>query len=81
MSNYLNTVRDSRFAASARSLIETMHANNNANPASIKELLDLWISRFKQRRALGNLPDHLLKDIGISRQAALEEACKPFWQK
>jgi uncharacterized protein YjiS (DUF1127 family) len=38
-----------------------------------------WIERPRQRRALQDLDDHLLKDIGISRAAAMSEAAKSFW--
>jgi len=34
----------------------------------------------RQRRQLAQLPDYLLKDIGISRADALKEADKPFWK-
>ncbi len=34
----------------------------------------------RQRRQLAQLPDYLLKDIGISRADALNEAEKPFWK-
>jgi uncharacterized protein YjiS (DUF1127 family) len=46
--------------------------------------LDIWAARRRQRKALGELADcsdHLLKDIGISRDDALREAGKWFWQK
>ena len=39
----------------------------------------LGIEKSKQRRALRALDDRLLADIGITRQAAEREACKPFW--
>jgi uncharacterized protein YjiS (DUF1127 family) len=39
-----------------------------------------WGERVRQRRALVSLPDHMLKDIGISRVDAWREAEKPFWQ-
>ncbi len=81
MSNYLNTIKESRFSASARAIVDALTETNAAEPKTISGLIELWVSRFKQRRSLKNLPDHLLKDIGISRHAALEEACKPFWQK
>ncbi|MEM7497873.1 MAG: DUF1127 domain-containing protein [Pseudomonadota bacterium] len=38
-----------------------------------------WQDRLRQRRRLQALPDHMLKDIGVSREDALEEASKPFW--
>jgi len=42
--------------------------------------LELWAERRRQRRELLRLPDHVLKDIGISRAEALSEAGKPFWK-
>ena len=42
-----------------------------------------WIARARQRRALAEmaeLNDHLLKDIGLSKDEALREATKWFWQ-
>ena len=49
-----------------------------------RSLLDMWAARARQRKALGELADlndHTLKDIGISRDDALREAGKWFWQK
>lgn len=34
----------------------------------------------RQRKQLAQLPDYLLKDIGVSRADALHEANKPFWK-
>ena len=43
-----------------------------------------WIcqaySRHRQRRALAQLDDRLLQDIGVTRQQALRESRKPFWR-
>lgn len=44
-------------------------------------LLKLWLERHKQRRLLAELPDALLQDVGISREQALQESQKAFWQK
>jgi uncharacterized protein YjiS (DUF1127 family) len=44
-----------------------------------------WIARFRQRRALYEIAErddqHLLKDIGVSREEAFREADKPFWRR
>jgi uncharacterized protein YjiS (DUF1127 family) len=37
-----------------------------------------WSDRRRQRRQLGALEDHLLKDIGITRDQARREACRWF---
>jgi uncharacterized protein YjiS (DUF1127 family) len=39
-----------------------------------------WNERIRQRQALAELDDHLLKDIGISRTAAAAEVSQPFWR-
>jgi len=39
------------------------------------------LERWRQRRALEDLDDHLLKDIGISRAEALTEAGRSFWDR
>jgi uncharacterized protein YjiS (DUF1127 family) len=42
-------------------------------------LLERWIERRRQRRAVLELSDHVLKDIGVSRSEAEREGRKPFW--
>jgi uncharacterized protein YjiS (DUF1127 family) len=39
-----------------------------------------WSQRAQQRRALAELDDRFLKDVGISKAAAAAEASKPFWK-
>jgi uncharacterized protein YjiS (DUF1127 family) len=46
--------------------------------------LRVWSQRNRQRHTLRLLverDDYLLKDIGLSRDDALREANKPFWQR
>lgn len=42
--------------------------------------LALWHARHRQRRQLALLDDRLLRDIGLDRATAMEEASKPFWR-
>jgi uncharacterized protein YjiS (DUF1127 family) len=44
------------------------------------ETASAWHGRTRQRRALRELSDHMLRDIGMDRAAALAEATKPFWR-
>jgi uncharacterized protein YjiS (DUF1127 family) len=44
-------------------------------------LLGAWIERWRQRRALAALDDHLLRDLGITREEAERESAKPFWRR
>lgn len=39
-----------------------------------------WDHRQRSRRALGQLEDHMLRDIGLTSSTAFEEADKPFWK-
>ena len=41
--------------------------------------LGLWYDRYCERRHLAELPEEMLKDIGITAAAARKEASKPFW--
>lgn len=43
-------------------------------------LLLLWLARYRERRRLEAMSDHLLKDIGISRADAERELMKKFWR-
>lgn len=42
--------------------------------------LSEWHKRAAERRELLEMPEHLLKDIGISRIDAYQEYRKPFWR-
>jgi uncharacterized protein YjiS (DUF1127 family) len=44
-------------------------------------LVEAWIERHRQRRALRELSDHVLKDTGVSRSDAEREGSKPFWTR
>lgn len=46
----------------------------------VHEVLQLWHRRKRQRRKLMQMPDDILKDIGISRVDAYQESRKPFWR-
>jgi len=48
-------------------------------------LLDRWLARSEvmhQRAALREIADdpHMLKDLGLTREEALEHANRPFWR-
>lgn len=49
-------------------------------PRGLTETLALWSARHQERRALADMPDHLLADMGIDRAEARKEARKPFWR-
>jgi uncharacterized protein YjiS (DUF1127 family) len=46
-------------------------------------LIGIWAERRSQRSALRNLlelDDHLLKDVGLTREQGFRQAGKPFWR-
>jgi uncharacterized protein YjiS (DUF1127 family) len=57
-----------------------------ARPAprlSLRPLLEtvfLWITLARSRRDLAALDDRALRDVGIDRATAAQEASKPFWR-
>jgi uncharacterized protein YjiS (DUF1127 family) len=58
----------------------TVHAQTSAlrtvlRPPRLGEMLAVWA----QRRALYRLDDAALEDLGLTREAALREASRPFW--
>ena len=44
------------------------------------DTFQLWTERYRQRRALVMLSDHMLKDLGLSRSDAGREGGKRFWE-
>lgn len=63
--------------AQAQTLIqipEYSHDNRLAAQAKI-----MW-KRYQQRRALMNMPEYLLRDIGMTKYDVAQEVRKPFWQ-
>ena len=48
------------------------------NPLAV--LLLTWNARYRMRRHISDLPDHMLRDIGITRDMLDTEAQKPFWR-
>jgi len=49
--------------------------------ARINNMLQTWLDRARQRSALQELNDHVLKDIGISRCDVFRESSKFFWHE
>ncbi|WP_261841447.1 DUF1127 domain-containing protein [Aliamphritea ceti] len=45
----------------------------------IEGRLKLWLHNWRTRRQLAQLDSAALKDLGLSRADALNEADKPFW--
>ena len=48
--------------------------------AKLGDILLLWLARYRERRKLQTLSDHMLRDMGVSRADADREAMKRFWR-
>jgi uncharacterized protein YjiS (DUF1127 family) len=42
--------------------------------------ISLWRERARQRRALRQLDDYMLRDLGLTRLDVDREAARPFWE-
>jgi uncharacterized protein YjiS (DUF1127 family) len=61
---------------------QTLLANTSSGSVVGHLLRTAWATwdRQRQRRALLDLDAHALRDIGITREEALNEGLKPFWR-
>ena len=48
--------------------------------ARLGQRLLAWHDRARERRALMEMSDQMLSDVGISRADACREAARPFWR-
>jgi uncharacterized protein YjiS (DUF1127 family) len=44
------------------------------------DLVQNWGERHRTRNHLYQMPDYMLRDIGVSRSEVEEEFTKPFWR-
>lgn len=64
-----------RFSARRRRRVTLAHGLRVAAGAALS-----WAERARQRRALRELDDWLLRDIGLTRRQVEGECAKPFWR-
>jgi len=41
---------------------------------------ETWLQRWRSRRALAELDERLLRDIGLTPSEAITESAMPFWR-
>jgi len=46
----------------------------------IPHTVSVWVMRVESRHALAMLSDHVLRDIGLTRNDVDRELLKPFWR-
>lgn len=55
-------------------------APQTALAVRVAVVLETWAMRQRTRRALAQLDEHLLHDVGLDRRTAFIEARRKFWQ-
>lgn len=66
--------------ASINRQLRRMAASLSLRWINLLEIRRAWAARWRQRRALEDLDNHLLRDIGVTRGEADQEARLPFWR-
>jgi uncharacterized protein YjiS (DUF1127 family) len=69
-------------AASLRKidLLPAVQRTMSAYLGSAAASIGIFIERDRQRRALAELDEHLLRDLGLNRSVVARELHKHFWQ-
>ncbi|WP_077524226.1 DUF1127 domain-containing protein [Metapseudomonas resinovorans] len=76
----MNGLSDVRLTLHARELEQEQRTPVSPAPTQSGNFWDRFWMRLQTRRKLLELDDHALRDIGLTREQALEEALKPFWK-
>lgn len=72
--------RECELAESATGVAGNSVSNKNTTPAGMSRWALYW-HRARSRRALLELTDTQLRDIGLDFQQARSEGMKPFWRE
>ena len=48
--------------------------------SKVRNLIGTWAKRSADRKYLAEMPNHMLRDIGMEPYDAMREANKPFWK-
>ncbi len=67
------------------SLEKDENRNKKIIPVSISDsqwfnTVNIWMQRSRQRRDLAQLDQHLLDDLGLTKEMVAKEIAKPFWK-
>jgi len=49
-------------------------------PVGLFRVLLAWQARVSERHHLEDLPDYMLRDVGLTREEVDRESHKPFWR-
>lgn len=77
----MNGMSDVRLTLYAQELVREQEVLVRVNAPKGLGMWGLFQHRRVTRRALLNLTDDQLRDIGVSYEQARQEALKPFWRE
>lgn len=46
---------------------------------NVQSTLFAWVQRHRSRKALAELNEHMLRDVGLTKEQVQAEIIKPFW--
>jgi uncharacterized protein YjiS (DUF1127 family) len=77
----MSGISDVRLTLYAQELVREQDVTVRVNAPKGLGLWGLFQHRHTTRRALLNLSDEQLRDIGLSHEQARQEGLKPFWRE
>lgn len=60
--------------------VRALDVTRRSDIPAILRIFRTWCQKWQQRQDLKNLNDHLLRDIGITKEQARRESARPFWE-
>ncbi|MFZ6045943.1 DUF1127 domain-containing protein [Pseudomonas sp. CR3202] len=76
----MNGLSDVRLTLQARELEQEQRPPVSLAPIPLGNRWERFWMRLHTRHQLLELDDHALRDVGLTRAQALDEALKPFWK-
>ncbi len=80
MKMHMNRNGSAALSADQYSADQSAPSAISAALSSATNVISLWRWRRRERRAIGQLDDHMLRDIGLNRLAAEQIAARAFWK-
>lgn len=76
----MNGLSDVRLTLHSEQLLAEHEARQVTSTPAGLGVWGLFCLRARSRRMLLNLDEQQLRDVGLTREMARQEGCKPFWR-
>ncbi|PAA13366.1 DUF1127 domain-containing protein [Pseudomonas fragi] len=77
----MNGLSDVRLTLHSQQLLAEHETREVTSTPTGLGLWGLFCHRARSRRVLLNLDEQQLRDVGLTREMAQREGCKPFWRQ